>query len=55
VGGGGVDIKGANVGFGLEKVPQRVVNLLVLFALIFLGILLLVPKAQSQNAIGVAR
>ncbi len=44
-------VKGANLGFCLKEVPHRIVDLLVLFALIFLGILSLVPKAQSQNLI----
>src|SRR5579864_7324666 len=47
-------VKGTNLGFGLEEVPNRIVDLLILFALIFLGILFFVPKAQSQNAIRVA-
>ena len=49
----GVDVKGSDLGLGLEKVSQGIVNLLILFALILLSILLFVPKAQSQNAIGV--
>ncbi len=32
-------VKGANLGFCLKEVPHRIVDLLVLFALIFLGIL----------------
>src|SRR5712671_5087366 len=49
-----MDVKGSDLGFGLEKVPQGIVDLLILFALILLSILLFVPKTQSQNAIGVA-
>ena len=48
-------VKRANLGFRFEEMPQRIVNLLVLFALIFFGILSLVPKAQSQNLIGLSR
>jgi len=48
-----MDVKGSDLGFGLEKVPQGIVDLLILFALILLSILLFVPKTQSQNAIGV--
>ena len=49
----GVDVKGSDLGFGLEKVSQGIVDLLILFSLILFSILLFVPKAQSQNAIGV--
>src|SRR6266404_1858450 len=49
----GVDVKGSDLWFGLDKVSQGIVDLLILFALILLSILLFVPKAQSQNAIGV--
>src|SRR5438552_8994512 len=51
VGGRAVNVERANHGFGLKVVPQRVVDLLVLLAVILLGILLCVPKAESQNLI----
>ena len=44
-------VERANHGFGLKVVPQRVVDLLVLLAVILLGILPCVPKAESQNLI----
>jgi hypothetical protein len=36
----------------LKKVAQRIVECLILFTLILLGILLSIPKAQSQDPIG---
>jgi hypothetical protein len=50
-----MDIKGANLGIRLKEGPYHVVNLLVLFFPIFLGILSLVPKTQSQNLIHLSR
>jgi len=47
VGGRAVNVERANHGFGLKVVPQRVVDLLVLLAVILLGILPCVPKAES--------
>jgi hypothetical protein len=44
-----VYVKGANLGFGLKEMPYRIVHLLALFALIFLGIRSIVPEAQSQT------
>src|SRR5712691_4468596 len=51
VGGRAVNVERANHGFGLEEMPQGVVDLLVLLAVILLGILPCVPKAESQNLI----
>jgi hypothetical protein len=50
-----VYVKGANLGFGLKEMPHRFVYLLALVALIFFGILSIVPEAQSQNAIRLSR
>ena len=49
--GRGVDIERANHGFGLKQVPKRFMHFLVLRAVILLGILFGLPKAQCQNAI----
>lgn len=48
-------VKGANLGFCLKEGPYHVVNLLVLFFPIFLGILSFVPKAQIQNLVRFSR
>jgi hypothetical protein len=50
-----VQVKGANLGFGLKEMPHRIVHLPVPFALIFLGILSIIPEAQSQNEIRLSR
>jgi hypothetical protein len=44
-----VYVKGANLGFGLKGVPHRIVDLLVLFALIFLGTSRLFQKLKAKT------
>jgi hypothetical protein len=44
-----MDVEGANLGFCLKEGPYHVVNLLVLFFSIFLGILSLFPKTYAKT------
>jgi hypothetical protein len=51
VGGGGVDIKGANLGCSFEQVLHGLLHRVELLALVALGILARIPEAQREDAI----
>ena len=48
-----MNVEGPDLGLGLKEVPHGIVDLLILLMLVSLSIFLFVPKAQSQNAIGI--
>jgi hypothetical protein len=49
--GPGVNIKCTDVRFSLEQVPEGLVNVPVLLAVITLSVLLRVPEAESEHSI----
>src|SRR5215469_486901 len=54
VGGRSVYVECPNHGFDFEQVPNRIMDLRELLAMVLLGVFLGIPEANAQNPIGLS-